>query len=139
LRLGPLFRWTVYVLYGALVVSGCSWLLADHYKDAPDGDLYQTLAANLLMVHGGTAMAALIALGALFPVHMTLGWRSRRNRIMGSIMVLVNAILIVTAFALYYLGSEAVRPWMSDIHIAVGIVLPALFVGHVVTGRQTRK
>ena len=41
-------------------------------------------------------------------------------------MVAFNAVLIVTAFGLYYLGSETVRPWMSWIHIAAGISVAAV-------------
>jgi len=48
----------------------------------------------------------------------------------------VNAALIVPAFGLYYLGSETVRPWMSDVHIAMGLAIPALLVAHIWRGRR---
>jgi uncharacterized membrane protein len=34
------------------------------------------------------------------------------NRWNGSVMVVLNAILIITAFGLYYFGGEEARPWM---------------------------
>ena len=48
----------------------------------------------------------------------------------------VGAVLIVTAFGLYYLGSETVRPWMSWIHIAAGISVALSFPVHIFLGRR---
>ena len=82
-------------------------------------------------------MVALLFLGALGPVHIRRGWRSYRNRITGAIMVTFNAVLIVTAFGLYYLGSDAVRPWISNLHLAAGLGLPALIFIHVLVGKRS--
>ena len=46
------------------------------------------------------------------------------------------AILIGTAFGLYYLGSESLRPWMSWIHIAAGVSIALLFPLHIYLGRR---
>jgi hypothetical protein len=137
LRLNPYFRWAVYTAFVLLFVSGGVWLLADQLKDGPNGELWQAAGANLLMLHGGTAMAALLLLGALFPLHMQRSWRARKNRISGLAMITFNAILIVTAFGLYYLGSETLRPWISDVHIAVGLAFPLLLLMHVVLGKRS--
>jgi cyanate permease len=88
------------------------------------------------MLHGGTAMLTLMLLGALFPLHISRAWRARKNRVTGSVMVACNAMLITTAFGLYYLGSEEIRPWTSDLHIAFGLALPMLLLAHVKTGRK---
>jgi hypothetical protein len=138
LRLDPRVRFALYAAFALLVVTGAVWLVADQLKDSPEGELWQRVAASMLMVHGGVAMATLLLLGALFPLHIRLGWRSGRNRLTGPAMVALNAVLIVTAFGLYYSGSDAVRPWMSDVHVVLGFALPALFVGHVLLGRRSR-
>ena len=114
----------------ALVSASRSVLYADR------GSSWQEAAATLLMLHGGTAMLTLLLLGALIPVHLLRAWRSRKNRISGSIMATFNAVLIVTAFGLYYLGSEAVRPWMSWIHLGAGFALAVMFPLHVWLGRR---
>ena len=118
-------------------MTGAGWLLADQMKEAATAEGWQTAAANLLMIHGGAAMATLLLLGALFPLHVRRGWRARRNRIAGAAMVTCNAALILTAFGLYYLGSEALRPWASWLHIGVGLLLPALLVVHITLGRRS--
>ena len=81
-------------------------------------------------------MVTLMLFGALLPVHVNRAWRGKRNRVSGTIMVTLNAVLVATSFALYYTGSEALRPWMSDLHIATGLCLPAVLVAHIVLGRR---
>jgi hypothetical protein len=54
-------------------------------------------------------------------------------------MIAVNTVLIATAFGLYYAGSETLRPWVSDLHIVVGIALPPALLVHVWLGRRTRQ
>jgi hypothetical protein len=79
----------------------------------------------------------LMLLGALVSLHVRHGWRMRRNRITGSLMAACNAVLILTAFGLYYFGSDTVRSWTSDIHIGAGLFLPVLFCVHVLIGRRS--
>lgn len=138
MRLNSSFRYAIYAAFAILLLTGVGWLAADYQKDISSDEVWQQSMAYLLMVHGGTAMAALLLLGALIPVHLIRAWRSRKNRISGSAMATFNAVLIVTAFGLYYLGSETLRPWMSWIHIAAGLALALLFPLHVYWGRQKR-
>jgi hypothetical protein len=128
----------LYAAFAVLFVTGAGWLLADEMKEASTGEGWQSAAAWLLMAHGGTAMATLLLLGALVPLHMRRGWLAGRNRATGTAMVICNAVLILTAFGLYYLGSESLRPWASRLHIAVGLLVPILLVVHIVMGRRSR-
>lgn len=139
MRLDPTFRLTLYAVFFVLFVTGAAWLVADQLKEAPNtGEAWQLAGSYLLMLHGGAAMIALILLGALLPLHMQRAWRARWNRVAGAAMLACNAVLIVTAFGLYYAGSEVLRPWMSAIHIAFGFGLPAVFIVHLVRGRRVR-
>jgi hypothetical protein len=137
-RLKPAFRYTLYAALAVLTITGGGWLIADWYKDPAGPEFWQLLAADMLMVHGGAAMATLLLLGALFPLHVRRAWRTGRNRLTGPVMVGINAVLIVTAFGLYYAGSDTLRPWISDLHIAIGVALPALLVLHIWLGRRSR-
>ena len=136
MRLSLSFRYSVYVAFAILLLSGAGWLVADYQKNVSPDEIWQQSIAYLLMVHGGTAMLALLLLGALIPLHLMRGWRARKNRISGSVMATCNATLIATAFGLYYLGSETLRPWMSWIHIAAGCLLALWFPVHIVWGRR---
>ena len=137
-----MYRWVSYLIILALLGSGLAWVVADQLKATggagADSEFWQRVVANALTVHGGSAMAALLLLGALGEAHMRRGWRARRNRATGVIMLLVNGLLIVSAFALYYMGSEVLRPWISLVHIAVGLVLPLLIIVHIWIGRRAR-
>jgi hypothetical protein len=134
-RLDPQFRWALYAACAVLFATGAGWLLADAWKES--ADVWQEVAANLLMLHGGAAMIALMLLGALVPLHLRRAWRAKKNRLTGSIMATVNIILIITAFGLYYFGSDDVRPWTSRIHYVVGFALPIFGLVHVLSGRRS--
>jgi hypothetical protein len=136
LRLNPAFRFGVYAAIVALFATGVVWLVADQLKNSSENDIWQQIAAKALMLHGAAAM--LMLLGALFPLHIPRGWRARKNRMTGTLMVTTNAALI-TEFGLYYAGSETVRPWVSDIHIGAGIILPALLIVHIWRGPLARR
>ena len=137
LQLDCRFRWGLYAAFAVLFMTGAVWLIADALKDSPSGEFWQAVSAYLLMIHGGTAMVTLVLLGALIPIHMRRAWRSRKNRVTGTVMMTFNILLIATAFGLYYAGSDMLRPWISDLHIAVGLFLPPLILVHVAVGRRS--
>jgi len=138
LRLNLGFQFALYAVFSVLLVTGALWLYADQMKVAVDtGETWQAISANLIMVHGGVAMITLMFLGALVPLHIRLGWRSRRNRVSGAAMASFNAALVLTACGLYYTRSTVLRPWMSMIHTGFGVCLPFLFLVHVFVGKRT--
>ena len=138
MRLSPLFRYAIYAALAGLFVTGAAWLVVDRLKDTPAGDMWQSISADLLMLHGGLTMVTLMLFGALFPLHIRLSWQRRKNRTTGVLMLSFNALLIMTAFGLYYLGPEMLRPWMSWVHTIIGLSLPALAFTHILIGRQNR-
>jgi hypothetical protein len=138
LRLNRTFRAAVYGAFAILFGTGVAWLIVDRSRGdfgAPQG---RGLAAALLMAHGGVAMLSLLLLGALIPLHIPLAWARGGNRVTGIVMLTLNAGLIVSAFALYYVGAELLRGWASDLHIALGLGLPLLLLFHVVRGKRGR-
>ena len=96
LRLKTTFRRSIYAAFAVLFLTGCIWLLADWQKDGDE--IWQQVAASMLMVHGGVAMLTLMALGALIPIHFLRAWRARKNIVSGIVMAAFNAVLIATAF-----------------------------------------
>jgi hypothetical protein len=138
MRLRYRLRYALYAVFSTLFLSGAVWLVADGLKDTSGGETWQAISANLLMLHGGAAMVTLMLLGALLPVHVSQAWRAKRNRLTGGATVALNAILIVTAFGLYYLGSELLRPWTSNIHLAAGFSLPIFLFVHSLRGRLAK-
>ena len=138
MRLEPRFRAALYIVVGLLFGTGAAGLAVDRLKEiGPGAATWQAATAWLLMLHGGAAMLFLLLLGALVVLHVRVGWRLGNNRVSGRIMLGSNGMLVMTAFGLYYAGSETLRPWISDIHIAVGMAFPALIALHAVLGRRS--
>jgi hypothetical protein len=130
-------RFWTYAIFATLALTGVVWLCADRLKD-PEGELWQTVATDMLMLHGMAAMIALILLGAMIPLHIQRSWRAGKNRVSGAVMIGVNAVLVATAWGLYYAGSDRLRTFAADVHIAVGLALPVLVIAHVVLGRRSK-
>ena len=139
LQLDDRFRWGLYAIFSVLFVTGAVWLIADSQKDDASSEFWQAVSATLLMIHGGAAMVVLVLLGVLIPIHIRRAWLSRKNRLMGTVMAAANVMLVVTAFGLYYAGSDVLRAWSSDGHIAIGLAFPILIFVHVLTGRRVSR
>lgn len=135
MRIDNRFRWLVYAAVAALFATGAGWLVADQFKETESAEFWQAVTANLLMVHGGVAMAMLLLLGALGPLHILKSWRVGKNRVTGALMVAINAVLVITAFGLYYFGAPDLRLWASDLHIVFGFALPTFMFAHILIGR----
>jgi 4-amino-4-deoxy-L-arabinose transferase-like glycosyltransferase len=135
LRLDCRFRALLYATVIVLFVTGAAWLPMERLRQDPAAEPWNKGAAYLLMLHGGAAMLMLVLIGALIPIHSRVSWRRKENRISGTVMLAANAVLILTAFGLYYLGSETLRRWTSDLHTFVGLGVPILVAAHVLAGR----
>lgn len=134
MRLAP---WQRVLIYGSVVtvtVSGLLWfVLHDVISDEPDGT-----QRFLLVVHGTSAFAVLMAFGSLFPVHMRAGWLRRLNLVTGLGLIGGMAALSVTALVLYY-GGEDSHLWARWVHIGVGLLCFAVFPVHIVRGHRVRQ
>jgi small-conductance mechanosensitive channel len=139
MRLKNAFRFALYGIFALLFASGALWIYADQMKNNTemDTEIWQQAAAFLLSVHGGAAMVTLMLLGALGPMHVQRAWRAKKNRATGIVSIAMYGLLVGTAFGLYYIGSEALRPWISTIHIAFGLAVPAVITAHIMVGRAS--
>lgn len=81
-------------------------------------------------------MVFLMLLGTLIRGHVPRGWRARRNRPTGVLLVALNMVLIVTGWALYYVASEEARPALSASHWGLGFVGGAIFGMHALVKRR---
>jgi hypothetical protein len=130
-------RWVAGVFL-ALLLSGALWLVFHYFVAVPGdfGDTRHPLEAWWLRLHGAAAMGFLIVLGTVLPVHVRRAWDSRRNRRNGAAVLCVITALIISGYALYYAGSEELRPWIRRIHWVAGLVAVLALVLHVFTGKQ---
>jgi hypothetical protein len=89
--------------------------------------------------HGLAAVAFVFVFGSLLPLHVCRAWRVRRNRGNGAFFVTIVALLVISGYALYYLGAERWRAAFSAFHLWVGAASPVLLILHIRSGRKSSK
>ena len=85
-------------------------------------------------MHGFAAYFFVLLFGALLPNHIKGGWQNKRNRISGSLMVLVMSLLLLSGLILYY--GDLMRDVALWVHWIIGGGLVLLFPFHFVMGRR---
>ncbi len=136
-------RWqrrAVYLSMTLLTLSGAAWIAA-HYFFRPVtqfGETVSPLEPWSMKLHGAAAIALFFLLGSLLNGHIRRALRSRRNRVSGWSMVVLLSALTLSGYGLYYLASEASRPFWSLLHWIPGCALAALLALHVFLGRRSR-
>lgn len=140
MRLSPRHRAWLYGSFGLLFISGVVWLSL-HWWFRPKGEFGETVHPAepwLLKIHGAAAMAALVVLGTLLPGHVRRGWNTRRNRFSGVELLILNGVMIVSGYGLYYAGGESFRSAISITHWIAGLMFPASLAWHIWQGRKLR-
>ena len=116
----------------ALVVSGLLWLLV-HYALGAGRDevgLPHWSEAWLMRLHGLAGFAVLVAVGAFLPVHVPRGWRMRQERGFEVAMLGLLAVVVITAYALYYFAPDTIRPSLGWLHAVIGCAWGGTIVWH---------
>ena len=93
----------------------------------------------VLQLHGAAAFLMMIVFGSIIAAHLPASWSLNRMRIIGSLMIGVVSLQIITAYGLYYLSDEQIRHWVANMHAAVGVTLPLVLIFHLVMGVKTRR
>ena len=136
IRLGRRHRAWTYTVCGLLFLSGAAWQILHWISESAPPQ--NNLGPWLMRLHGAAAMAALVILGTLIPLHLRRGWIARRNRVSGVAFTGACGVLVLTGYALYYAGSESLRNWSSFTHVAVGLAGPFALLWHIWLGRKSR-
>jgi len=130
----------IYSSVGVLFGSGVLWVAAQIWfvGDGVFGESTSPLAPWSMKLHGAAAMLVLIVLGTLLPGHVRRAWNAGKSRRTGAGVLGINGLLIVSGYALYYVGGESTRAVMSPLHWIAGLVLPFALAGHVWQGHRQR-
>jgi len=138
MRLSTAHRRWIYWSGAALLTTGGLWLLF-HYFARTQGQFGETahpLEVWWLRLHGGCAMLVLVVIGSLLPVHVRRGWHLRKNLLAGWVLGMLALLLIASGYALYYVGNETTRPWISAFHWMLGLGAPLVLTWHVWRGQR---
>jgi hypothetical protein len=138
LQLSRRHRLVLYTSTLILFLTGLVWAWL-HYFHRTEGELgpeFDPMEPWLLKAHGAAAMVSLIVLGTLLTVHVKRGWQAKLNRSSGTGVLTLFGVLIVSGYALYYVGEEKIRALVSNIHLLVGLGMPAVLILHIILGRR---
>lgn len=140
IRLRVWHRRLTYLSTGWLLATGLAWLALDLFaRGRADIVGPHPLAHPVLAAHGAVAMVALISYGGVLTSHVPRAWTVKRNRWTGCLIATVLAVLIVTAWLLYYASSEDAHQIASACHWIVGLSVALVLPLHVVMGRRARR
>lgn len=139
-RLPQWQEWAVYIGVGVLGATGIAWLSLDWWVriEGEFGAEHHPAQHWLLVAHGVGAYLFVIVIGAMIPVHMVMGWRTRRNLISGLSLAGFCAALGLSALCLYYVGDELFRGWASTVHWIVGLAFIPMAAIHIIKGLASR-
>ncbi len=82
---------------------------------------------------GGFAM--MLLMGALWSVHMRMGWRRRKQRGSGIFLVTLLLLLTLSAVVIYYAADEVLGNWFALFHLVMGLLVVGVFSWHGWRGR----
>jgi hypothetical protein len=129
-------RLSLDIVAAVLVVTGIVWLAVHYSIGAGAGGLPHPVEAWCIRLHGLAAFGGLFLLGALAAAHVPQGWRLSlrrgwdRQRLTGTLLCALGALLALTGYLLYYFAPEEVRPALGWVHAVVGMAMALLVFGH---------
>ena len=131
----------LYLITAAVFLTGVAWAWLHAFAHATGefGTEPHPAEPWMLKAHGAAAMATLVILGTLLPIHVKRGWQARQNRVTGIALLGLFGVLTITGYGLYYAGAENLRALTSTLHFWLGLALPAGLVAHVVRGHWLRR
>ena len=121
---------STHTIFLICAISGVLYLLAHEFE-------IKALALenhSILVAHGFSATFFVLLFGAIMPNHIKAGWKSKRNRISGGLMVSVMTLLLISGLFLYY--GDATRDAALWVHWVIGVGLVLLFPFHFIAGRR---
>ena len=136
-RIGLRFpRWSR-IIFSAIfltsLITGILWFCLDRWgeTDGEFGPEKHPWIAFLPKIHGASAFAALISMGMIFSAHIPVGWSAGWSRKSGILMLSDIAIMVLTAWGLYYSGSVELRSMLVWVHLIAGSVFPVTLFIHL--------
>ncbi len=105
-------------------LTGAIWLVFKYFIHQTDSFGFENphpLQQWWLIAHAIVSLLAVWMFGVLWPGHVLRGWRSRIRRGTGGTLFGLAAWLALSGCALYYIGNDDWRSWISVLHWAVGL------------------
>jgi hypothetical protein len=132
LKLTRAYRLSIYTIAWGTWLTGVLWVIYHYFMRVKGqfGFKENPLEEWWLIGHGAFAVGATFLFGYLWRPHIVAGWYLHWRRWSGGSLAGTTIFLILTGYALYYIGGPEWLNWTSIVHWAVGIAAIALFFVH---------
>lgn len=129
-------RFTLYGVSSAVWITGALWLLFHYFLKKTDAFGFESSHPGekwWLISHAFFSFFAIWWFGLLWPNHIKKSWKALIRRGTGGLLFGCTAWLSLTGYALYYIGSDIWRSWISILHWAIGLGALVAFIYHLQT------
>ena len=133
-RLKRARRLAVYVVSSGLFLSGAIWLYYFYFVRVNDQFGFENphpAQGWFLILHAVFALPAVWIYGFLWQIHVKPGWIAHTRRWSGGTQWSLVLLMILTGYALYYIGNDTVRSWVSLAHWVPAVLALPLFFIHI--------
>jgi hypothetical protein len=133
-------RLTVYLLVGALWLSGCLWLGLDQFfaKRGQFGVTPNPLESPILLLHGVISILGMYLFGWITARHVVRWWPAGLRRLSGGALAALLAVLTLSGFALFFLSDDAWQHIAAVIHEVLGLGVTVFAIQHWFFSRRRR-
>jgi hypothetical protein len=125
-------RATLYIVMGALWLTGCWWLILDQFvaQPGPFGVIPHPLEPPLLLLHGIFSIVGTYLLGWITARHILRWWTDGMRRLSGSVLAAMLALLALSGFALFFLTEDEWQHVAALVHEVLGVAVTVFAVQH---------
>jgi hypothetical protein len=125
-------RLTVYLIVGAVWLTGCVWLYLDQFQETHDqfGVTPHPLESPLLLLHGIAAILSMYLFGWISARHILRLWSGGLRRMSGAALAAVLTVLVFSGFALFFLVDDRLQHFTAVIHEVLGLAVTVFAIQH---------
>jgi len=141
MKLGQSYRWLLYVTGWGIWLTGVAWVIVHYFMrvKGPFGFKTNPWEGWWLMSHGAFAVLATFLFGWMWSRHITTGWDLRWRRRSGGTLAGTTIFLILSGYALYYIGDPDWLNCTAIAHWGIGIAVLAVFFIHFLSKSKPRR
>jgi hypothetical protein len=125
-------RLAVYLIVGALWLTGCLWLYLDQFnaKHGQFGTMPHPLESPILLAHGIVAILSMYLFGWITARHILRLWSGGLRRPSGGALGAVLIILVISGFALFFLVDDRLQHGAAVVHEVLGLAVTVFAIEH---------
>ena len=130
-RVAHMPLWQSFSTHFIFIICAASGVL---YLQAHEFEIKALRVENhsILIVRGFTAYFFVLLFGAIMPNHIKAGWKNKRNRLSGGLMMAVMSLLLISGLFCIM----AMKPAMLWVPWVIGCGLVLLFPLHFIRARR---